>query len=772
MHIAKGGWYSKFKYILLGSLFLLTPFFTSWAIKDFEPFMVEKIQIDGLKKIESEAILEKIAVKKGQLATPELVDKDIRVIYEMKFFDKVEAHRVNGTNTLLFRIKERPLIKTIKFEGNSELSQSDLQEKVKSKQYTILDQNLLKSDSEALQKFYEEKGFYLASVSFETKQISKEDQENFEVTFHIKEFDKVRVKKITFLGNRELKDSELKDVMVETKEDSLFSFLSGSGNFKEFNFETDIERLKYYYKTKGYLQINVGTPQVTVSPDKRWLFISIKIQEGPQFSINRISFEGDLLFTQDDLMKKITMKEGETYSEETLRKDIQGLTESYQDEGYAFANVMRTLNIVPGENKVDVVFSFEKGKIAHFGKIIIKGNTKTRDKVIRRELMIQEGTRFSGSGIRESKENVERLGFFEPGSIVFNTVTVKDKDDVLNLEVLVKERNTGQISLGAGYSTASKGFIQASVAQKNFLGRGQELSLSLNLAKNNREISLGFTEPYLFDTKWTAGADVFYFLNRESYSYDSQILGSNLRVGHPLFDYTRLYFTYKFENTTLFNVKDPYVDPKVENGITSAVETTLVYDKRNNRFEPSEGLYGSVSYEWAGLGGAHHWARTETDGRFYHRVWQDLVFRSRLLVEKLYTQSHYPIPRTKRFYMGGPRDMRGYDFEAIGPKETIERDGKKETFNQRGLFSVLGTIEFEHPLVREAGLKWVVFMDAGNVYSKYFGYNGDYELRYDWGFGIRWFSPIGPLRFEFGHPIKPREGESERQFFFDIGQIF
>ena len=264
---------------------------------------------------------------------------------------------------------------------------------------------------------------------------------------------------------------------METQEDGLFSFMGSSGNFKELNFQTDVERIGYFYRAKGYLQANLGAPEITVSEDKKWVFITLKVNEGPQFNINNVTFQGEVLFSEEELRNKVKTKNDKVYSEEVLRGDIQLLTEMYQDKGYAFANVLRTLRIVPGENKVNVEFSFEKGKIAYFGKISVKGNTKTRDKVVRRELFIKEGTKFSGTDLRRSKENVNRLGFFEPGSVIFNTITNKERDDVLDVEIQVKERNTGQLSLGAGYSTATGEFLQASVSQNNFRGSRSKLKI-------------------------------------------------------------------------------------------------------------------------------------------------------------------------------------------------------------------------------------------------------------------------------------------------------
>jgi len=755
-------------------LFVAVASSATFALEDIGPkkdlFKIDEIIIKGTKKVETEAILEKIGAKKGMVLDNYLLKRDLQKIYSLKYFESAEAHHeiVKGKNQLIFILKEKPIVTKITFDGNDEIDKDDILTQIKTKEFAILDVNTVKNDVTALQKYYEEKGFYLAAISYELQKIS-DDQ--VELIYKIKEFEKVRVKKVTFLGNRAFADKQLKDIM-ETQEESLFSWMSGSGNFKEFNFSTDIERLKYFYKTKGYLQVNVGSPEITVSEDRKWVFITVKVVEGPQFSVNNISYQGEILFPEADLNEKISLKTDSTYSEELLRKDIQLLTELYQDEGYAFANVLRTLQVVPGENKVDIEFSFEKGKIAYFGKIYVKGNSKTRDKVIRRELMIREGVKFSGSALRRSKENVNRLGFFEQGSVIFNTVSPQGKDDVLDVEISVKERNTGQISLGAGYSTATGGFLQASIAQNNFRGLGQNLSFSLSLAKTNKTYNVGFTEPYLFDTKWTAGGDLFSTSNERSESFHYKKKGFDIRIGYPIFDYTRLFGTYKFEDTSISAVQDQTIDDELESGVASSFKASLVRDKRNNKFEASKGYYISVSSEYAGLGGDKKWLKSELDTRLFHRVYGDLVFRSRYHVGRINRVGGYRIPRTEKFTLGGARNLRGYAYEAIGPKGSGNVTNSAgvtttKTFNKGGLYYTFATAEFEHPLAREAGLKWVVFWDAG--------YAGDYDkfkLHMDYGFGFRWFSPIGVLRFEFGYPINPSAKDAGSQFHFDIGQLF
>lgn len=760
----------SFRHILL--FLTLAIFSMAHALEDIGPrtdyFKIDRIEVSGLKKVEKEAVLERLGVKPDMVLDNYVLKKDLERIYSMKYFDMVEAHQEvdekDKKNVLLFKVKEKPIVTKISFDGNDGLTEDDLKTQLKTKIYSILDPNTVKNDVQLLLKYYEEKGYYLASVDYNLKKLN---EENVEVVFKIKELDKVKVKQISFLGNRAFKDDELKSIL-QTQEDSLFSFMSGSGNFKEINFQNDIERMKMFYRMKGYLQVNVGTPEITVSEDKKWVFITLKITEGPQFTVNKISFQGELLFPETELFEKISLKENETYSEELLRKDLQVLTEAYQDEGYAFANVIRDLKIVPGENKVDVEYSFEKGKIAYFGKFYVRGNSKSRDKVIRRELTIKEGQKFNGTALRVSRENVQRLGFFEPESIVFNTISPKDKEDVIDVEISVKEKNTGQISLGAGYSTATGGFFQASVSQNNFRGLGQNLTFSLNLAKTQNTFSIDFTEPYFLDTKWSLGGGIFVQNNDTSSSYSEKKKGMNVRLGYPIYTYTNVYGTYKLEDTQIKSVDDPSIDVNVENGLASSVQTSIVHDRRDDRSDPRKGLFLNYSVEYTGLGGDKKWVKNEAEARAYYPVYGDLIFRSRLYGGRLDEVNGQAIPRTEKFTLGGARNLRGYQYEGVGPlKEATRTDGTKVTYNQGGQFMTFTTLELQHPLSREAGLKWVLFFDAGHAG----GFN-DVKIYSDYGFGFRWFSPIGVLRFEFGYPITKDKQNNGSQFHFDIGQLF
>jgi len=740
--------------------------------KEFWGKSIHKIQFYGLRKVESEALLEKVVSVPGKTLNEENLRNDLKTIYKMKYFEEVLAKAQSHESGVILNIqvKEKPIIRNVKIDGNEEEDEEELKKHIKTKPFGIIDINVLNQDVVALQKYYEDKGYLLSQIDYKIVPISSE---NIDIIFTIKENDPVKVKSIIFLGNQKISDEELKNMML-TKEDALLASMSGAGSFREYYFQADQERIGYYYRTKGYLQANIANPVVTVSDDKRWIFITIQIKEGAQFTVDTIEFGGDLLFTDQQLTEKLKLIPEQIYNEEVLRQDILALTEMYQDEGYAFANVVRLLEPVEGQDRVKVKFNFEKGSKAHIGRISVKGNTKTRDKVIRRELEIYEGMLYSGSKMRISKENVNRLGFFERESVIFNSSTPAGRNDVVDVEILVKERQTGQIQAGAGYSSAQKFFFQASVRQSNFRGLGQDLNFSLELATKRENYSIGFTEPYFLDTKWSLGGMVYKTLSELITTFDFERKGFDVRVGYPVFPYTRAFLTYTFKDTQISDVRVVTIDQEKESGIASGVEASLVRDKRNNSFEPTEGYWTSAALEYVGIGGDFNWIKPEVEGRYYKTLVGDLVLRSRVRFSQLFEEDGKFIPRTEKFSMGGPRNMRGYSLEGVGPKELLleQNNVTSNLYNIGGLFSALGTVELEHPLIQEAGLKWVVFYDAGNVYRDYIGKDGDYSLKSDYGFGMRWFSPIGVLRFEMGFPIGREGNIDSNQFHFDLGQNF
>ncbi len=740
---------------------------------------VSNIDVRGLKRIEKDAVLSKITTRGGQPLSTEQVRSDIQALFAMGYFDDIEVrgesaegNRVN----LVYALRERPVIAEIDFEGNERISTKDLEEVVKVKQWSILDVNKVKEDTALIQKHYEEKGFYLAKVNFEIRTI-KEDQ--VQLIYQISDYDKVQIKKITFLNNKRFSDDQLKAVFRETSEGGFFSFMSSSGNFKESAFKQDLQILTYWYLDHGYIRFRYENPVVTVSDDKRYLYISIYVDEGEQYSMGGVDFGGDLLFPKEELQKDISLASGETFSISKRNADIQKLTERYQDLGYAFVNVIPKMRQNDETKTVDIQYDFEKGNLVYFGEINVVGNTKTHDKVIRRELRITEGELYSGTKMRISRENVERLGYFAPGEVVFNTKSPKGKPDVLDVEINIKERSTGTITLGAGYGSVNGFFLTTQVAEINLLGRGQTVSLQANYAVKavDNSVNFGFTDPYAFDTRWSMGFDVFRSVFRIPGKYVTKKLGFNLRVGHPVQfvdDYTNFYVTYKNEGLQL---ADPQagVDPAAkaaDDGVLSSMVFSVIRDKRNNRFETTDGNYQAASAEIAGLGGDKKFIKWNLNNRFYKRVVGDLVFRNSLEVGQIQSLGDRETPPSERFYLGGPNNLKGYPIFLVGPTRTVTVDGRTFREPLGGNFQMFGIFELEYPLVREAGLKAVAFYDVGNAWSSLPSGDEPFILRSDAGLGVRWFSPIGPLRFEWGFPINKRPEDRDSEFVFFIGPPF
>lgn len=741
---------------------------------------VQEIQVVGLKRIELDAVLNKIKTKKGEKLQLSLIETDISEIYKMGYFDDIEvtAENVSGGLRVQYELRERPVISKIIFEGNEQIDTDDLQEVVKVKEWSILDINRVREDTEKIQKHYEERGYYLAKVGYE---LSREGEEKDEITlrFKINDYDKVQIKKITILNNKVFSDRLLKKILMETSETSALSALSGSGNFKESSFKQDLTRLTYWYLDNGYIKFRYENPVVTVSDDKKWLYISLFVEEGLKYSMGKIDFEGDLLFDKSELAEAVELTEGKVFKISQRNLDIQALTDKYQDLGYAFANVIPKMDIDDEKKIVNITYVFEKGPLVYFGEFRVLGNTKTHDEVIRRELRVQEGELYHGSKLRQSKARVERLGFFEPGSVVFNTLTRKDRQDIVDIEISIKERSTGTVTVGAGYGSVQKFFLTAQISEINLFGRGQTLSLQGQWAADNisRSLNLGFTNPYMFDTFWTGGFDVFVVNFNLPGRYLMRKKGFDLRAGYPFSDLFNAFITYKLEHMELARPNEDITSEELAQdlGFLSSVIWTLVRDNRNNRFEPTDGSYQSASLETAALGGDKKFFKWSLNNRVYTHLVGDLVFRNSTEVAQLFRYGNNAIPPSERFFLGGPNNMKGFELFSLGPQDYREKTpGNFGYVPTGGLFQFFSLFEFEYPLIKEAGLKWVVFFDIGNSFSKapWAQDAPEFTLRKDVGFGFRWFSPIGPLRFEWGFPLDRKQGESSPVFQFFIGPPF
>lgn len=755
---------------------------------------ITAIEVTGVRKIEKEAILGKISSHVGEDFSPQTVTQDIQALFKLGYFVQIEVLKENATGgvSLEYRVVEKPVASEIIYEGNSEVKTDDLEKEVDLKKYEILDHQKVKDAIKKMEKVYEDKGFYLVKIEPVIEDIKK--GETVRLKFVITENDKVKVKKITFIGNHELKDSYLKSRMF-TQEAGYFSGLSNSGSFKQEAFERDIQILKYMYWNQGYVQVKVDRPTVTVTPDRKSIYITYHIEEGSQYSVGDVDFSGDMLFPKSELYDVIKIKDNGVFAVDVMQRDISELQAKYGDLGYAFTNVIPNYNFHEKEKKVDLTFQFEKGNKVYFGSFNVVGNTKTRDKVVRRELKIVEGELYNETRKRTSQENVQRLGFFE--QVEFKTSTPPEKPDQLNIDIVVKERNTGQLQLTAGYGNIQGFTLGGSIQQTNFRGLGQTLGARIDYASQRQEYSLSLTDPYYQDTLWSAGFDTFYIDNRERIYYDSRKFGGALRFGHPVFgsDYTRGYFQYKLDKTDLSanDNTDPILFPlDTARGVTSSGKLSLEYDTRNDRFSPSKGIYTGVSYERAGLGGDLNYQIFSGYFRYFYNVWSDLVWRNNLSYSDLQPTGDKDVPFTERFNMGGAYTLRGYGMGTVGrtvfsqfrydkigtndgnplytPNISDDDRRKKATVVFGGTKQLLFQTEMQFPLIKEAGLTGVFFYDIGQAEDDI----TQSKFMSDFGMGFRWQSPLGLLRFEWGFPLNKDDyyGRDAVNFEFSIGPPF
>lgn len=747
--------------------------------------VINKIKIQGNRRIEADAIRAKLISKEGGPYDPATVRQDIQALFDTGYFYNVTVERSEGGPrvTVTYVVQEKPSIEEIDYEGNDEIEDGDLKDATGLKPYEFVNRTKIQTAIEKLQKLYEDKGFFLARISYAL--VPTGNQGNVKLVFKIQENAKVKVKRISFIGNRKMSSGKLKSAMV-TKEGSFFSFISGSGAYKQDAFDRDIQMLNYLYFNEGFVQVKIDRPQVYVTPDKRSIYISIRIDEGEQFSVGNVDFTGDILFPRDDLFDTIHIDDAKLFKYSTLQEDIKALTAKYGDLGYAYVNPIPRTRVREADKKVDVTFEIDKGPKVYIHRITVIGNTKTRDKVVRRELKVHEGELYNETRRRESEENVKRLGYFE--NVTFNTKAPPGHNDWMDIEIHVKERNTGTIQAGAGYSSYYGAVINAQVSQINFLGKGQKLSASLDLSKLQSLYKFSFTEPYFMDTEWSTGIDVYQSQRDLIDEYTETKRGGAVRLGHPLAPYLDAYFRYRMDKAHLSldpdNSDEDLFPVEQANGTTSSVTMTLEYDKRNDRFAPTKGVYSSVSLEYAGIGGSKDFTRGTATFRYYHKVFWDLVWRNNLNYGFISPNNSDPVPFNELFLLGGANSLRGFDWFTVGRrklsnklKDSYVGDGMSPTDAENKAMRPYGgtqqlyyNLEFQFPLIAEAGIQGVVFYDVGDADDQIKISN----LRQDVGFGFRWYSPIGPLRFEWGFPLHRKEIYDEKpvNFEFAIGSPF
>ena len=725
----------------------------------FNRKLIEKISVKGNVRIEADAILKMIHTQVGKIYSPEQLRSDLKAIYGMGYFDDVRIERQEYDTGLeiIYSVDEKPSVRKVKFQGNRIYEEQELIDVVSTTTGSILNVYKLNADVAAIQTLYTDKNYHNCEIKYSIQHL---ENNQADILFTIKEGKKLRIENLVLEGNTFFTRKEILKHM-KTSEKGFWSWLTSSGDLDRNELAQDVYRIEAFYKNHGFIDARVSDPDVEFH--KKSISVKFKIQEGAQFHVGKISFKGDLIAPEADLLSGLTFKSGDLYSRDQLRTNMLSLTDRYADKGFANADVAPSIARNPEEKRVDILFTIKEGDPVYFDRIIITGNSKTRDKVIRRQIAVHEQDLYSLSKIQRSTANLRRIDYFENVEVKPSRGSSEDKMD-LNVEIT--EKSTGAFSFGGGYSSEDNLFGMISVSERNFLGKGQIVSLKAEVSGSSTKYTFSFTEPWLFDIPLSAGIDLYNWDKEYDY-YDKDSTGGALRFGYKIFDYTTLGFKYEYEDFTIDDVEEDYTDVDEGRYVTSSVTTSLRYDSRNSAFNPTRGSEHSISVEYAGdwLGGEIDFTKYIVETGWYHTLfWKFTGFlhgkagflddRSRDDIEIDY----------ERFYLGGINSVRGYDWQDINATpegETEERGGEK---------FVQFNAEVTFPIIEEMKLVGVVFYDAGDAYEKSEDIVWD-DLYTSFGGGIRWYSPMGPIRIEYGSILNGKEYSGGR-WEFSMGGTF
>ncbi|HVU06024.1 MAG TPA: outer membrane protein assembly factor BamA [Polyangiaceae bacterium] len=775
------------------------------------------IEVDGNRRVTKDDVRSYLRERVGQTFAPEALTKDVKELWGSGFFDDIEVdlQRSDAGVTLRFTVRERPNVAKVEFDDNDAIDDDDLKEAVELKENTVLSHPAIQRSIQKIRDMYAEKGYFLAEAKAEI--LPQRDNEVF-VKFKIAEHNQVSVRRVTFIGNESVSTEELRAVMF-TGASSFLSFGSG-GPFRQDAFERDIAILSALYYDRGYLAVSISTPRVMLTPDRNGIEVSITIDEGPRFKIRQLRIyergpdgrEVEPLEGRRHLRNMVRAKPGDYFNRAELLDDLNAVRTLYHDAGYANVEANPETKLDPVTHEVDVVVPIVRGPVVYFERIEITGNTKTRDKVIRREMEIIEGKKYSETLLERSKQRITALGYFERVDVSTGEGSEPGK---IKCIVEVTERPTGTFQVGAGFSSIENFIATAQVQQANLFGNGQSLALNAQVSGLRQLVNIRYFEPYFLDSPFNFQVELFDQL-RAYADFSQSSLGGSVTWGYPIIEpelqatitYTAEIDRVSTEPASTFfgtsSVVSLFTSLPLANlfndGFTSSVRPALTYDTRDNRLFPTKGIYLRGSTELASpmFGSHNEFLRNRFTGRYFYPLGLGIVLKLNQEAGIVTSPTADGVPIFARFFLGGIFDVRGFRFRTLGPRLPLTANTDPNSppilngANIGGNLEYYQNLELEFPIVDAVGIRGVFFTDAGNAWNLEPVYctagnsaavdatanpcfkfpNDMLTLRTSWGFGIRWFSPLGPLRFEWGFPFKPLPYEETNVFEFTIGNFF
>lgn len=774
--------------------------------QDQNKVTLKEIKITGNIRVEEDGIRLHLKTHPGDLYDPATVDQDVKAIYRMGFFDDVQAD-LSADGILTFTVKEKPYIREVKIQGNSQVSRDKIETAFGVSARTILDRGKVAEGVEKVRKLYGEQGYVNAQVD---SAVTVEASNQAVVTLDVREGTRLLIKKITFEGNKAFSDSELAGQMA-TKEEWMFSFITNRGVLDRDILTNDMAILSNFYYDHGYVDLHIDEPVILRGRDG--LEVVIRINEGQQYRVGKVEIGGDLMQDGKQMLKQVGLTTGQIFRGSRLREDVTRLTDMYANKGFAFAQVEPLTKVNATDKTVDVALVITRGPPVYINRVLVTGNTKTRDNVVRRELLANEQELYSGTKITQSRNALQRTGYFEDVQL---TTKKTSQPDTLDLLVDVKEGPTGNFSVGAGYSAGNGFTFNTSVNEKNLMGLGQGVNGTAIIGTKTQDFNLGYRDPYFEDTKTSLSVNAFN--TKQQYSdFTERDIGFGVSTSYPLKEARLPFFGSRKTDLNLgsdelasnppvtlwdymrggvgyaltwdkINGIDPAAPQEIQDSkgssLTSSMTPVISYDSRDTFFNPTEGAKSALSTTFAGLGGDNQFIKTDLSGHWYYPLFNDPNWGGAYVLGLGgllgYGVPLVPLPNGQntlplfaRYFEGGINSVRGFVDRSLGPEQkscVTNPDTKVVTCHGYdvvgGDTAAVANIEFMFPVAEKYGLRGVTFFDMGNAFAKGFSMS---DVRRSVGFGGRWLSPFGPLRVELGFPLNKKPGDQTSVLGFSIG---
>ncbi len=724
---------------------------------------IAEVRVEGNERIEADTVRSYLPVGPGDPFDAREINRSLKELFATGLFADVAIGRAG--DALVVRVVENPIVNRVAFEGNQAIEDEDLATEVLLEPRVVYTRPKVQGDVQRLIEIYRRSGRFGARV--EPKVVILE-QNRVDVIFEIDEGEVTTVRQIDFIGNKRFSDSALRDE-IRTRESAWYRFFSTDDTYDPDRIDFDQELLRRFYLSNGYADFRVVSAVAELTRDREDFYVTFTVEEGERYRLGEIEIESTLKdFDPAPLLEQIELETGEWYDADIVEETILTLTDSVSNRGYAFVDVRPRIKRNREAQIVDVTFQIDEGSKIYLERIDIVGNVRTRDEVIRRELLMVEGDAFNTARINRSRQRVRNLGFFDAVDIVTDESDAPDRSD---LRIEVEETATGELSFGAGVSSTDGLLGDASIRERNLLGRGQDLQLSFTFSSRRQEIDLSFTEPYFMDRDLAAGFDIFrktVDLQDES-SYDQKALGTSIRAGYPLTENMRQTVFYSIREDEISDIPadaSRFIRAQEGEAVTSSLGQSVSYDVRDSVIDPSDGYLVQFRQELAGLGGDVKFAKHSVTYSHYYPLWDSWVLHHSL------RQGHIAglgqdVRLTDRYFLGGHR-FRGFETSGLGPRDTLTGDA----LGGNVFYVGTGELRFPIELSRDFNLRGAFFTDIGSltdVEESGPGVRDEGSLRASGGFGIAYRSPIGPLRFDFAHVFKKEDHDQTENFRFSVG---